>query len=69
MRTQLRTTLEELRARDAVPPWVDPSAMATLIIAVVAGTVVNETVDPGHSAHRDVAAQFASLLVGASSGR
>jgi AcrR family transcriptional regulator len=69
VRAHLRTTLEELRARDAVPLWVDPNAMATLIIAVVAGTVVNETVDPGHGAHRDVAAQFANLLVGASSGR
>jgi AcrR family transcriptional regulator len=62
---QLRATLAELRARNFVPAWVDPDAMSALIIAVVAGTVVSVTVDPEGVQHRDVAAQFATLLVNA----
>lgn len=63
--TQLSAVIAELRSRDAVPGWVEPDAMAALIVAVVAGTVVNEAVDRAGVGHRDVAAQFASLLVNA----
>ena len=42
--------------------------MAALIVAVVAGTVVNETIDPNGPGHRVVAAQFAGLLLHAGPG-
>jgi hypothetical protein len=39
--------------------------MAELILAVAAGTVVSATVDPADVSHRDIAAQFAGLLLAA----
>jgi AcrR family transcriptional regulator len=62
-KAQLGAVIAELRAQDAIPTWVDPEAMASLIVAVVAGTVVNEAVAPGGDAHRQVALQFANLLL------
>jgi hypothetical protein len=67
VRTRLAGVIVELRAHDAIPAWVEPRAMASLVVAVVAGTVVNETVDPTGVGHREVAAQFANLLVNARS--
>jgi hypothetical protein len=69
VKNRLAAVVTELRSRDALHGWVDPDAMASLIIAVVAGTVVNEAVDPGGVAHRDVATQFTSLLVNAAQER
>ena len=42
--------------------------MAALILAVAAGTVVSVTVEPDGASHRDIASQFASLLLAAGSG-
>jgi AcrR family transcriptional regulator len=64
VRTQLSAAIAELRSAGAIPAWVEPDAMASLIIAVAAGTVVNETIDPDGAGHRQVAAQFAALLIG-----
>ena len=50
------------------PSWVAPDAMAALILAVAAGTVVSVTVEPDGASHRDIASQFASLLLAAGSG-
>ena len=63
VRHRLESVIDELRAGAVIADWVDPSAMAALIVAVVAGTVVNETVDPAGPGHRLVAAQFAGLLL------
>ena len=65
VKTQLGEVIAELRSRDAVPAWVRPDAMSSLIVAVVAGTVVDEAVDPGSEAHRQVGVQFAALLLSA----
>jgi AcrR family transcriptional regulator len=65
LRTQLAAVIAELRATDAVPGWVAPDAMAALILAVGAGTVVSATVEPDRADHRAIAAQFASLLLAA----
>jgi AcrR family transcriptional regulator len=67
LRAQLATLVDELRSRGAIPNWVEPEAMAALILAVAAGTVVGTTVEPNGISHRDVADQFASLLLSASS--
>ena len=41
--------------------------MAALILAVAAGTIVSATVEPDGVGHREIAAQFASLLLAAAS--
>jgi AcrR family transcriptional regulator len=65
LRTRLAAVITELQGRGAVPAWVAPDAMATLILAVAAGTVVSATVDPDGTSHRDIATQFANLLLAA----
>jgi AcrR family transcriptional regulator len=67
LRTQLAEVIAELRSSGAVPEWVGPDAMAALIVAVAAGTVVSVTVEPAGVSHRDIAAQFAALLLAAGS--
>jgi AcrR family transcriptional regulator len=69
LRTRLGQVIRELRASRAVPGWVAPDAMAALILAVGAGTVVSVTIEPDGVGHRGIAAQFASLLLAASTNR
>jgi hypothetical protein len=42
--------------------------MASLILAVAAGTVVSATVEREGATHRDIATQFAGLLLAARPG-
>lgn len=65
---RLAAVIAELRSRGVVPSWVAPDAMAALILAVAAGTVVSVTVEPAGASHRDIASQFASLLLAAGPG-
>jgi AcrR family transcriptional regulator len=65
LRHRLAAVIDELRTRGAVPQWVAPDAMAALILAVGAGTIVSTTLDPDGVDHRDIATQFASLLLAA----
>jgi hypothetical protein len=53
------------RQRDdgLLPTWVQPPAMAALIVAVVNGVVVGSVLDPDRFDHRAVAAQFLMLLL------
>jgi AcrR family transcriptional regulator len=67
LRERLATVIHELRTAGAVPTWVAPDAMASLILAVAAGTVVSSTVEPTGVDHRAIAAQFVSLLLEARS--
>ncbi|MCB0977798.1 MAG: TetR/AcrR family transcriptional regulator [Acidimicrobiales bacterium] len=50
---------------DALPQWVDPQAMAALILSLVNGIVIASQVDPEGPDHRAVAAQFLTLLLAA----
>jgi AcrR family transcriptional regulator len=68
LRERLAAVIDELRERAVVPDWVDPAAMASLILAVAAGTVVSATVEPEGASHRDIATQFAGLLLAARPG-
>ncbi len=68
LRNRVASVIDELRVSGAVPVWVAPDAMAALILAVAAGTVVSVTVEPSGTSHRDIAAQFASLLLAAAPG-
>lgn len=49
----------------ALPAWVDPPAMAAVIVAVVNGVVVGAALDPDRFDPAPVAAQFLALLLGA----
>ena len=66
---RLAAVITELRAGGVAPVWVVPDAMAALILAVAAGTVVSVIVEPAGASHRDIAAQFASLLLAAGPGQ
>lgn len=66
VRKELSQVITELRIAEAIPDWVEPDAMASLIMAVAAGTVLGGAVEPTASNHRDIAGQFASLLLAAS---
>jgi AcrR family transcriptional regulator len=68
VRGSLTTTLATLRADGQVPAWVDPEAMAGLIVAVVNGVLVGAQTDPAGPDHRAVAAQFMLLLTQVSAG-
>lgn len=65
----VRAALAEDVARQlaalALPTWVDPQAMAALILSLVNGVVIASVVDPEGPGHRAVAAQFLSLLLAA----
>ena len=69
LRTRLAAVIAELRTTGAVPERVEPDAMAGLIVAVAAGTVVSVTVEPAGVSHRDIATQFAALLLAAGTTR
>jgi AcrR family transcriptional regulator len=64
-RDRLAAVIDELRRSGAVPPWVEPESMATLILVVATGTAVGVTVAPDTVSHRAVASQFAGLLLAA----
>ena len=67
--SDVRTSLAEDIARQlearALPGWVDPQAMAALILSLVNGVVIAAAVDPKGPGHRAVAMQFLSLLLAA----
>ena len=46
-----------------LPAWVQPTAMAALIVSVVNGVVVSSALDPEGLDHRAVSAQFLTLLL------
>lgn len=48
-----------------LPGWVDPQAMAGLILSLVNGVVIGAQTDPDGPDHRAIAAQFLSLLLAA----
>ncbi|MHB1139522.1 MAG: TetR family transcriptional regulator, partial [Microthrixaceae bacterium] len=74
-----RSVMQRLRERIAavvrsqvdtgqVVPWVEPDAMAALIIAAANGIVLQVTVDPDGPTVEETATQFALLLMSARSG-
>jgi AcrR family transcriptional regulator len=60
-----RLSLDIATQADAglLPAWVEPAAMAALILAVVNGVVVSSVVHPNGPDHRAVAGQFLALLM------
>jgi len=66
LREELAQVITELRVGGAIPDWVEPDSTAALIMAVAAGTVLGAAVEPTATNHRDIAGQFARLLLAAS---
>ena len=63
--THLSDLIEALRTEGVVPPWVDPAAMASLVLAVANGIVLQSELDPDGADPAAMAGQFASLLLAA----
>jgi AcrR family transcriptional regulator len=61
--TRLTTTVAELQQQGTVPAWVDPPAMASLILAVANGIAFQTRLDPRGPDQVAMAGQFASLLL------
>lgn len=60
---RLAGTIGELRDQGTVPPWVDPIAMASLILSVANGVALQTQLDPRGPDQVAMAGQFASLLL------
>lgn len=68
LRARLAADIAAQLARRQLPVWVDPAAMAALILAVVNGVVVSSAIDPDGPDHRAVAGQFLALLLSGAGG-
>ncbi len=60
---RLSALIAELQGDRAIPAWVAPDAMASLILAVAHGIVLQTQLDPAGADHSAMAAQFAGLLL------
>jgi AcrR family transcriptional regulator len=67
LRAELAGHIATLKADGHLASWVEPTAMATLLIAVANGLVLQVTVDRLGPSMPDLAAQFAGLLLEARS--
>jgi AcrR family transcriptional regulator len=65
LRQLLATQLDDMRRRGELPAWVDPDAMASLLLAVANGLVLQASVDPDGPAPAAMAGQFGALILGA----
>jgi AcrR family transcriptional regulator len=63
LRGHLAAEMAGQRERGAIPAWVDPPAMASLIVALATGVVAETVIDPDTTDAAAVGAQFASLLL------
>ena len=63
LRGELAERIVELRQEGHVPTWVEPVTMASLLVAVAQGLVLQVTVDPDGPSMPELAAQFATLLL------
>jgi AcrR family transcriptional regulator len=62
---RLTDLIIRLREDAIVPTWVDPKAMAALVLAVANGIALQTQLDPSGPGHDALAGQFAGLLVAA----
>jgi AcrR family transcriptional regulator len=67
MRTELAGHIAALKAEGNLAAWVEPNAMATLLIAVANGLALQVTVDRLGPSMPELAAQFTGLLLEARS--
>ncbi|MBW3547253.1 MAG: TetR family transcriptional regulator C-terminal domain-containing protein [Actinobacteria bacterium] len=60
----LAADIEQFQARGALPAWVQPPVMASLLVAMADGIAVHVALDP-HADHRAVTAHALQLLLAA----
>lgn len=65
LRRFLADQIEAQQAEGRLPGWVEPAAMATLVLAVLNGIVVQSVLDPEGTDVDALAGQFAALLLAA----
>jgi AcrR family transcriptional regulator len=65
LRRHLAAEMTRLRAGGQIPAWVDPEAMAGLIVALATGVVAEAVVDPDGTDPAAIGGQFAALLLAA----
>lgn len=65
LRSLLAGQIADMQQRGQLETWVDPDAMAGMIIALANGLVLQVTVDPDGPALTTMAGQFGSLLLAA----
>ena len=65
LRARLAELITDLAAQGIVPSWVEPTAMASLVLACANGIVLQSRLDPDHADPLALATQFAGLLVAA----
>jgi AcrR family transcriptional regulator len=66
IRAVLTTVIADLQAREALPEWIEPGAMAGLLLAVAQGVVLQTTIDGEGPSSPAMADQFARLLLASS---
>lgn len=65
LRRLLAEQMTEMQAEGRLPTWVQPDAMASLLIAVANGLVMQVTIDPDGSDLTAMSRQFGLLLLAA----
>ncbi len=65
LRSFFAEQITDQRAQGQLPAWVEPEAMATLILAVANGIVLQATLDGAEPDFPDVGGQFVHLLLAA----
>lgn len=63
---ELAALIAALVADGAIPDWVEPEPMASLILSVANGVALQTRLDPSGPDHSAMAGQFAGLLLAAS---
>jgi AcrR family transcriptional regulator len=63
IRATLATLMADLQARGMLPEWVQPDAMAGLLLAVAQGVVLQVSIDRAGPSQPSMADQFALLLL------
>lgn len=65
LRESIGEQIVEMQTAGQLPVWVQADAMASLLVAVANGLIVQVTLDPDGPSLAAMAAQFSSLLLGA----
>lgn len=65
----LASEMESQQHQDLLPAWIQPQAMAQLIVALVNGVAVSVAIDPTRTDPAGVGTQFTQLLLAARTSR
>jgi AcrR family transcriptional regulator len=66
LRGFLAGQIGELKTMGFLPAWIEPQAMATLLVATADGLAIHSALDPGSVDHHAVAGQAMQMLLSAS---